>query len=329
MNHIIKNNKKGEFGNMMFVMLAIIAVATILILAFWLNTMYTKIKDSNNIKNCQASIAAHAFIAAGSKGEIYTDVKCPTRTVRLDPGDSKVNEKIAEDMHRCWYEWGKGKLRLFEGEGIFCHICSVYQFEEYDKKVYGLMQYIATQNIQVKYPGDIKGLSYMDYFQGYESPKSKEYIDNSDQQKIKQMYEGDYLDTNQKYATFFVYASGKDGITSFLDGGGRSTLTAGGGILMSLGITASLAGATGIIATFTTALTAGTLNAWNPVGWVILAGVGVGGVILGGAALYTAIFGGDDPEWMSTIVFKDYNNDSISALGCQYIETNQLTATVK
>jgi hypothetical protein len=298
------HNKKGMFSD---IQMAILAVAAIIILVIFANKVYVGMKEKLMTSSCKDSIEAHRILASTTDGEFFSDIKCPTKEIRIKSLKT-AKETIAEDMHRCWYIWNKGDGRYFEGEGTFCHICSVYRFQEPERKVEGMAKYLATASIKVKYPGDRPGISYMDYFQGFETPNSAKLVSQSSYNNIES---SDYLNTSQRYATIFVYASGKTAITTMLEGGGKSTLTATGGTLAIVG---GLAGGLGI------ATAIGIANVWNPIGWFTLAGVGI---TAGGIALYTAFFGDSDPEWVSFIVLREYNQETLETLGCQYIDINQ------
>lgn len=331
-----RNNRKGVFDQ---VQLAIIAMAAILIFVIFLYKAYANISEKMATQDCKNSITAHSLVAKGSFSEIFTDIKCPTREITIKKLN-KANEIIAEDMHRCWYIWDQGKGQYFQGDGTFCHICSIYQFGDKGQEVEGLINYLYTQPIKTKYSSDTPGISYMDYFQGYKTPNSASLVENN---QVQSAAEIDKLNTSMRYATIFVYASGKTAIQKALESGTRTTIGAAGiggiigGVAMTYGgVNAVAMGATvGLTASVGAeisaflggaAATTGAIavtNFWNPIGWTAIA---IGGVALiaGGIAVYTATQV-NDPEWISYITFRPYNAEELKALGCEKMVVNQMS----
>jgi hypothetical protein len=299
MNKFLKKNNRKGFANTL--QIAIIAIAVILVLGFFLFEAYDGLKERMSIQSCKASITAHSIVSTGSAREIFTDIKCPTNEITIDDL-KKTNEIIAEDMHRCWYIWNQGQGQYFKGDGTFCQICSIYQFGDKNKEVSGLINYLGTQPIKVKYTGDTYGMIYADYFMGTKTAKAKEMI-NKD---FSDLSTTDKLNTSLRYATVFVYASGKDSIQKALEGGGRSTLgtvgmfgTISGGLAIGIGI----------------------FIASNPLGWI----VGGVGLITGGAIAIMTSLHVEQPETLQQLVFRPYNVTELNALGCEYLPINQMS----
>jgi len=310
-------NRKGFVTDMQ---LAVIAVVTLIVLSVFAYKVYISYKEKLSIQSCKNSIQAHSLIAKGTFREIFTDIKCPTKEINIKDL-KKSREIIAEDMHRCWYIWGQGSGQYFKGDGNYCHVCSIYSFDDKGQQVKGLIQYLGTTPIKIKYPGDKTGITYQDYFQGYSTPNSAEKVNSN----IQQLAEMDRIDTTQKYATIFVYASGKDSINKMLEGGGRTTAVAAGGTAVALGVAAGYVGTTagiGVVTSIATgATTIAAANFWNPVGWTI------GGVVLvaGGAYILKEAFTPKDPEWISYIAFRPYNAKELDSLECDQMVVNQLS----
>ena len=128
------------------------------------------------------------------------------------------------------------------------------------------------------------------------------------------MQELDYLNTSQKYASVFVYASGKDAVEKALEGGGRTATLAGGGIAIALGTIAGVSGTTTAIGA---AIAGGAVNIWNPLGWALLAGVGI-------YAVYKATHP-EEPQWTSFIAFRPYNETELNDLNCEQLVVNQMS----
>jgi hypothetical protein len=288
-----------------FVVVVILSLITLIILGGLVYKYYKTSKEKLEVQNCKGSIEAHDFMSTTTVREIFTDIKCPTRSIVF--GNSKDNEiktAIAMDMQRCWYEWGKGEGEYFPGDGTFCHICSIYSFKDTNRQIPGFLKYLSTETIHLKYVGDTPGMTYLQYF-GL-GKKDAEAVSNvQDPQLIK----GDYIDTSQKYATIFVYSSKKEDIQKILEGR-RAATFASGGIAIEAGTAAGIGGVLGAIALGS-----------NPIGWAVTAGTFV---TLGGVALYEALHV-EPPKKASFIKFAPYTADEIEGIPCQRLEVNQLS----
>ncbi len=311
---------KGVSTIMNNTMLAILALATIVILSMFAFKAYNNFKEQMSVANCRDSIAAHSTIAKLTARDMFTDIKCPTNEITIK-NNKEAKEIIAEDIHRCWYIWGQGKGQYFEGEGNFCHICGIYQFGDKGQKIDGFVNYLSTQEIKVKYPGDTPGISYQDYLQGYTTPNSVKFADVQPEDITK----NDYLNTSQRYATIFMYASGKDAIDLALENGGRASTAVGGGLVFLAGSAAAVGGtyaAIGVVsAIIAGSTTVGVANIWNPVGWIVL---GVTGITAGVYALYKVLNPGE-PEWVSFVVFRPYNVTEFKNMSCDKLYVNQMS----
>jgi len=309
------NSKKGDSWG--YVQYAVLATIVIVLLAAFTYNYFSKVKEKLAIQDCKNSIGAHALLASITDFEIITDIKCPTRqiVVKTDNED-KAKKQIAEDMRRCWYEWGRGNLTLFEGDGVFCHVCSVYTFKPENKSINGFVYYLGKERIPLRFPDDPIGVSYQDYFQGFNSPNSKEELPDITLPEFATFVAEDYIDTSQKYATIFVYASGKTDKTKALENGGRIGMATRGGIEILLGTAAVGAGVSSAIGMIGTAA---AVNFWNPLGWVL------GGAVLIGTGIYVAseALSHDETVWRSYIKFKPYNSDELRTLGCEKAPVNQ------
>jgi hypothetical protein len=294
-----KLKKRGMESEYMY--MAMLAIIIIVLIAIFIFNFFQTAKDKLEIQDCRNSIGAHAVLATVSQREIFTDIKCQTRELLIDASnENKAKKKIAEDMRRCWYEWQKGDAQLFEGEGIFCHICSVYSFKQ-NTTITQFQSFLMNENIDLssKYPEETKKVTYMTYFQGYRTPLINE-IENLPNVSKTPFKDTSIIDTSKKYSTIFVYASGKEDMQAFLEGGTRSTVLVGGGVLAGGGVIAILAGV-------------------GPPGWII------GGIVVGGVLIWQALTF-EQPQWLSVIQFIEYDNKTISDLGCQYLEANQLSS---
>ena len=289
--------KKGMESEVLTV--SALALIVIIIIAIAIFKFFDNAKEKLEIQDCRNSIGAHALLAETSQREIFTDIKCQTRELTIDAKKHDTAKKqIAEDMRRCWYEWLKGDGQLFKGEGIFCHVCSIYDFKQKNQKIDGFQNFLMTESIAIRsvYPEDKKKITYMEYFRNYETTDTDEIEKYPNRTEFKETM---IIDTSKKYATIFVYASGKEDIQKYMEGGYRTTALVGGGAIAGIGGIALLVGI-------------------GPPGWII------GGILIGGAIVWQALTF-EEPQWMAVVQFMEYNSTQISNLGCQYLQANQVS----
>ena len=300
---MIQKFRKGQITDMQ---IAIIAIVAAVILTIFLHSVYVSWTEKLNVQSCKNSIEAHSLISTGSGHELFTDIKCPTEDITIKSKEEKnIKSIIAEDMHRCWYVWGQGKGQYFKGDGNFCAICSTYKFDDENQKVDGLINYLATTSIKVKYPGDKAGITYTQYLKGTQTENAQALTGRD----IEELAKYDSFDTSQQYATIFVYASGKDATQKALEGGGRTTL----GIVGLGGVMTGGAGVSvGVMAVFIGS---------NPVGWVI----GGSAAIYLGVKMIEESFDVQQPETIQYVAFRPYNTEELNNLDCQKLEVNQMS----
>lgn len=300
-----KLNKKGmEMQTVTTVILGALILALLIVV---IGRIYENSKEKLEIQECKDSIAAHALLARTTQREVFTDITCQTRELSIDAKNhNKAKKEIAEDMRRCWYEWLRGDAQLFKGEGIFCHVCSIYNFKQKDDQIGGFPLFLLTEDIDIRsvYPEDTIKMKYIQYFQSYTSKQQNE-IENSPTVNKQTFTDATVIDTSKKYATIFVYASGKEDIQKFMEGGYRTSALVGGGIVAGLGVTAI--GTAFIVS--------------NPVGWFVGGALAIGA---GAYAIYEAVTP-KEPQWLSVIQLIEYDDQTIKDLGCQYLAVNQLS----
>lgn len=286
--------------DMLAITYSILAMLIIIIVATAVFKFFETTKEKMEIQDCRNSIAAHALLAKTSQREIFTDIKCQTRELTIDAKNhADAKKEIAEDMRRCWYEWQKGNAQLFKGEGIFCHVCSVYDFKQKDQKIERFQTFLMSEDIEIKsvYPEDTQKMTYSQYFQGYSTKKTEKIEERPNKTDFTDTA---LIDTSKKYATIFIYASGKEEIQEFMEGGARTGIFVGGVGAAGVGALLLLAG---------------------PPGWIAdaILLIGIGSV----AVIESMTF--EEPEWMSFVQFMEYNSTQINNLGCQYLNVNQLS----
>jgi hypothetical protein len=303
----LRRRNKGELQYNHLVM-ATIAIVSLLILGLFTYQLVRKNMAKMEIQDCKNSIASHAMLSKTTISGIFTDIKCPTRNIVIDLSKKEDPQKImAEDMRRCWYEWLKGDGQFFQGEGVFCHVCSVYEFKQKNQQIENYFTYLIRENIKLDaqlYPQDRQKITYMQYFQGFSTASTSKVEQPPPDQSLDSSVDMT-LDSSKKYTALFIYASGKDNIDVVLEGGGRPTAVVTGGLLAFGGGVASGIGSTFIVS--------------NPIGWMVGGGIALGA---GGYLIYTALNPGDI-EWISLIQFMEYTPENIDRFKCQYLDVSQ------
>jgi len=141
----------------------------------------------------------------------------------------------------------------------------------------------------------------------------------------------DFIDTNNKYATIFIYISGKDAMKKFFEGRGWATATAGG-VVFFTGSAAALygtaAGGITVYSLITGATVTGTAALGIPVaGWI------VGGILLAGAGALTIYVVIDAKTTASPqypfITFMPYSAENMKNIGCEHLDVLQMTNSPK
>lgn len=306
-------NRKGLSNVLMYSILTLIVIALIAVLIFrWFELQ----KEKMEIQDCMNSIEVHKNLVTYSEREIFTDIKCPTRHPTIDAkNQQKAMKAIAEDMRRCWYEWRPtdDNFQMFKGEGIFCHVCSIYDFKQKGKTIQGFETFLMRENIELKsqFPLDKVAVPYMAYFSPYQTRTIEEIEHVPEKTELQDI---SVINTSMKYSTMIVYISGKDKTEEYLEGGSRTAYGASGGILIGAGtLAAKIGGAKFLAALFTTASLTG------PAGWII------GGIVAAGIGTYIIIdaLTPEEPQVLSYIQFTQYTDDQIKNMGCQYMPADQ------
>jgi hypothetical protein len=149
--------KRGEFSTT-FIGNAVLTVIMILLFAtLWV--IFSSSEDSFREKNRCPEIATHYAVNAVSKGEILTDINCPTEFVTDETiNEERAKQVIAKEMVTCWDMWGKGEYQLFnDQEGVYCHVCSLVDLPNVDQ-VSNMVYYLD----ETKHPS---GVSLLKYFE--------------------------------------------------------------------------------------------------------------------------------------------------------------------
>ncbi len=295
-------HKKSQTTFEFLVAFVFIATLTIVIVYF----IFGAQKETESFTEwkpiCKASVDANA--AMHIKGfDFSSAVECPTNNLvikgdlRKKEAQEEAKKTIADAMADCWDVFGEGRENLFNGEGIFCSICHIIDFEDpKTEKLDGFERYFYEEKALGR-----KGLTYSEYITGYT------YGEMFSGER-KYAVELDSLDTSQPYAVVFYYPKGKDYIKQFSELIGESypELLVGGGM----------------IATGYGIVKVGAVISATVVGKVIGIPVMVVGSVVGGIGAAIALFSSDGPdEWAAFTFLHPYTNETLK--GCTYLPAKQ------
>ncbi len=141
------NNKKGMGGQEA---LLIVILAVVVLLVFWpiSKSFASLLKKDAEIEECRLSVLSHS----SSIGKKAVPLKCPRREVILSEkkikinnevetkysfkklDDETVNKLVAEELRKCWYKMGEGKINVFNnnllaGNKRVCILCASIKFD--------------------------------------------------------------------------------------------------------------------------------------------------------------------------------------------------------
>lgn len=284
-------------------------ILTIIILA--LGMWYGLTRDTVDDEACRVSVENHARLMSFGLPTKNEDIHCPAKEITLSKNDDS-RRLLAEDMKRCWKNYGKGDLNLFgtvidkngnvkeEEEGLFCSVCSIIEPKD-NIKIKDFSDYL----MKTKVKGGQE--TYMSYLTHYETTDAN-VLDQYGSVKKVDSIDGDTftMSKDKAYATIFIYAKGEDYIKNYINIGknvaaGLEGVTIGVGII-KVGILANAIPVVGTAA-----------------GWGLIA---IGGAVSLGSITYAIVSGwidDADAEWYSEVVLRDYSPDLLKKLNCTKI----------
>lgn len=310
--------RKGQ--NFKVIATIVIFVVVLMAILSITNKIFAGTKAAIRSTECKASVTAEAKsklfgvprVASQLTEEFLgVEVKCPTQDILIkervnEKNDATIKKKIAMATYRCADDFllskaAEGEFDLFEGEGIFCAVCSIIKFKDKDKEVTGLSGYMAKNFIpNFKYEGrKVTYLGFLD--QSYQTEKAADVIDDLNENQKKTL-EQDNLKTDRAYSVLYIYAKGDDWVEKALHAldSTAGSVTIGGG---------AVAGA-GVALVF-------VLGASNPVGWAVL---GVGALVAGVSWFFTEE---KAPEHAAFVVLRQHHEEEFKQLGCTYLPVVQ------
>ena len=150
-------NRHGQESNIVGLLLLIaVLVISITLLIMWSGVWRTAEAKTD----CAAEVRTHATMMSVTKELANPSaINCPTNVIMVN-GEVAAKAVIADEMVRCFNQWGRGELRLFgDQEGVYCHVCGMV-YVQGTPEVRDLGAYLTTTEV----PG--KGVTYAEALSG-------------------------------------------------------------------------------------------------------------------------------------------------------------------
>lgn len=284
-------SKKGQGSTNWYIIFAVMFLASIVVIAWMFLGTQKKAESMFEDTQCSASILYASALKLATKSTFESEIRCETKFVKVNSAKQGVtNHYIAESLRGCWKTWQRGELKLFDEDGIYCHVCSVIELQPETGNIENFDDYLATTTMQGT------SVTYAGYLLGYESEES-EYA------PAIETYKQPAFPRNTAYATVFAYAKGSNKMKELQDK------------LAVLGGSMALEGAGAFLFVKAVAIGVGTVVG----GTVGIIGIGIAAV---GVTAYALIAGTDvfdaPAGWRSMVMFIPYTPEAVQAVGCEY-----------
>jgi hypothetical protein len=296
-------NRKGDHPVnfvLIFVSMVLILLVSILVFIGIKRALFDDIPDGA----CAREIRAHATAVKFTEGTAAPTIKCPTRVLNLDTQDEVVvNKVLAEEMKRCWAQWGRGQYDLFgkdidsREDGMYCHVCS--------------MMYVEGIAETTSFPAFLdanmatKDLTYAQYLTG---ETTGTYFD---QEPLK-VPATIRIPLDEPVGVIFYYAKGQTGTERFV---AKVLGTPAQGAIKGAAAGASV----GAVTVFGLGLVAGTVGAPVVIGGFAATTIVMMTTSAGGAAgLWASVYEVPHLDTMSGVVARPLTSGQMLGLGCTY-----------
>ncbi len=279
---------------------ALVFILMVVILTFFfvflgkVREVYSKNADKGI---CATSVLANdrfslldRYVVVGSGKVTELHLRCPTKKITIDnKGEESTKERLARELYGVCQEFNQGNLDLFGNEeGIFCVIRELVEFKNKGKKIKGFLPYLEENNP----PG--QDISFSKYCNPHRTADIERiYSEMTPEQRQK--FEGEYIDTDKRYAIIFLYAKGEESIKRLANtfvGDSPTHIT----MYIALGSFAVLSSFVSLPLT----IAAGLLST---------AGI---------SAYFSWIFE-QNPQHASFFLIREYNREELSKLGCEKV----------
>jgi len=294
-------NKKADKKYVVIVGLVLLVLVVVIMLTFtksWANVTNLLIEKNN----CKQSVLAASIDIKGV--QFQNKIDCPTKyTLITEKDPEKIKAQIAKSLAYHWDNFGQGKLNIFKKEGKYCVVNEVFDFKEKNKQITGMTRYLFENNV----PGT--NIRYVDFIAGRSTQMTNYLDDQSIAVKFNQNFDKQSIDTNKKYAIIFSQTVAKDWFSNLKDnagGAGKASIFAG---VLGVGAGGAVVGGICLLVS----------------GGVCVVPMLLYGAVAGGFVGVATFLSGEDPQYVSAIRLIEYDDYSLTTLGCEYLPVEQQT----
>ena len=172
-------------------------------------------------QTCKSSVQMHAKLKL-RYADFSGDIKCPAVKLKInDKNEETAKKKLANAMFDCWDQFGSGKLELFAGDSVYCHVCHRITFDK-DVKISGFSNYLASNN------APNQKISYLQFLTTENTPNA-DFLKELENKKIEDVIDAS---KNNEYAIVFTYIKGKKYLEEYME---KAKYTAPGVGVIALG----------------------------------------------------------------------------------------------
>ena len=172
----------------------IIKILFILFILFSLvKVIITVIQEQTDYDTrCKGSVRQYHVFRVHEQNIGDFKINCPTRKLTLSGDEDLLKKQVADEMYRCWDNYGRGELNLFpEKDKKFCAYCSHINFENNDLVLYDFMKYLTEEKTP---KGD------MTYYQFLTDVQPNSKI----KEEVSQVVNDDFY-TGKEYAVLYTH----------------------------------------------------------------------------------------------------------------------------
>ena len=132
----------------------LVLLVILVILLFLVKTINDTQQQAIEDNECAQSVKEYAVLKQGGGDLSDYELNCPTRKFTPDElGELKgtkeeLKEQVANEMYRCWKNYGEGKLDLYSAKDKkYCAYCSYISFKDKTLELDHFIHYLTTNRI--------------------------------------------------------------------------------------------------------------------------------------------------------------------------------------
>ena len=168
-------NRQGNYSASELVAMLLVVVAGIVIMLLFMSIQ-------GNIDNAEEQACAAQVRSAAATNSIFgreyqADMPaCQTKYLTIernklpdnsDKARAEVKHILAEEMRKCWDQWGQGELELFQTSGQYCSFCTNIAFDQKTQELFGDTKGAITEfHTYLEKEKSPSGVSYDEHFTG-------------------------------------------------------------------------------------------------------------------------------------------------------------------